>query len=81
MQENNVNEPVDEDVEELVSCLTDKEKKKIIGGNFLSKVFKKKKMKKEAEVIETYDAMIENIKKDSVEEIIPEEYKKYVKGE
>ncbi len=81
MQENNVNEQVDEDVDELISCLTDKEKKKIKGGNFLSKIFKNKKMKKEAEAIETYDAMIENIKEDSVEEIIPEEYKKYVKGE
>ncbi len=81
MQENNVNEPIDEDVEELMSCLTDKEKKKIKGGNFFSKIFKKRKMKSEAEQLETYDAMIDNIKEDSVEEIIPEEYRKYVKGE
>ncbi len=81
MQENDVNEPIDEDVDELISCLSDKEKKKIKGGNILSKIFKKRKMKREAEQLETYDAMIDNIKEDSVDEIIPEEYKKYVKGE
>ncbi len=81
MQEKDVNEPIDEDVDELISCLSDKEKKKIKGGNILSKIFKKRKMKREAEQLETYDAMIDNIKEDSVDEIIPEEYKKYVKGE
>ncbi len=66
----------DEDLEELQECLTEKEKNKIDGKGFFGKILKRFRDKRQANNIEKYDSMIENIEKDDISNIIPDEYKK-----
>ncbi len=65
----------DEDLKELQDCLTEKEKNKIDGKGFLNGIFKRFRDKRQANNIEKYEAMIENIENDDISNIIPDEYK------
>lgn len=66
----------DKDYEDLTSCLSEEEKKKILGRNFIEKFFVRMKMKKQARDSEVYDAMIDNIENGTIDDLIPDEYKK-----
>lgn len=65
----------DEDLKELQDCLTEKEKNKIDGKGFLNGIFKRFRDKRQANNIEKYEAMIENIENDDISNTIPDEYK------
>lgn len=66
----------DEEYEDLISCLSEEEKKEIIGRNFIERFFVRLKMKREAKKSEVYDAMIDNIENGTIDDLIPDEYKK-----
>lgn len=71
----------DENYEDLVSCLSDEEKKKIEGRNIFEKIWVRMKMKKQAKQMEVFDNMINNIESNDISDLIPDEFKNDIKGD
>ncbi len=66
----------DEDLEELQECLTKREKNRIDGKGFFGKILKRFRDERQANNIEKYEAMINDIENRDISNIIPDEYKK-----
>lgn len=66
----------DEDLEELQECLTKREKNRIDGKGFIGKILKRFRDERQANNIEKYEAMINDIENRDISNIIPDEYKK-----
>ncbi len=71
----------EENYEDLVSCLSDEENKKIEGRNIFEKLWIRMKMKRQAKQSEVFDDMIKNIENNDISDLIPDEYKKEKKGD